>query len=55
MSCIIGGLIPDEGRIFLYVTMPMLAVSTKSTIEWVVAVLCSGAKSQSLSFYFMYV
>jgi hypothetical protein len=50
-----GGLIPGEGRIFLYATISMLAVNTRTTVQWVMGVLCSGAKFQSLSFYFMYV
>jgi hypothetical protein len=54
MSWIIGGLIPGEGRIFLYTTISMLAVSTKSTVQWVMGVLCSGAKFESLHFYFIY-
>jgi hypothetical protein len=51
MSWIIGDLILGEGRIFLYATISMLVVSTKSTVQWVMGVLCSGAKFQSMSFY----
>jgi len=44
MSWLTGGLIPGEGRIFLYATISMLVVSTMSTVQWVMGVLCSGAK-----------
>lgn len=39
MSWITGGWIPGEGRIFLYAPISMLAVSTKSTVQWVMVVL----------------
>jgi len=40
MSWIIGCLVPGEGRIFLYVAISTLAVSTKSTVQLVMGVLC---------------